>query len=107
VWCKQQVGATEGGWDGHTCIHVHLPLNHQTCITYTPPHPPPQKTLNQGCIALELLYYSPVASPELLSLECRWKMEWVDYLDCMVGERRAWSFPYQQRLLRGELMAMW
>ncbi len=47
-------------------------------------------------MSLELLYYGAVAAKDIKNLDAAWKMEWRDYLDCMVGERRAWSFPYRQ-----------
>jgi hypothetical protein len=39
----------------------------------------------QGCIQLELLFYGPIASREVRDLEASWKMEWRDFLDCMMG----------------------
>lgn len=39
----------------------------------------------QGCVSLELIYYDPIASREIRELEANWKMEWRDFLDCMMG----------------------
>lgn len=36
-------------------------------------------------MSLELIYYDPIASKEIRQLEADWKMEWRDFLDCMMG----------------------
>ncbi|WIA38777.1 hypothetical protein OEZ86_002067 [Tetradesmus obliquus] len=55
----------------------------------------------QGCVALELLYYGPIASKDIKELDAAWKMEWRDFLDASVGRRCAWTFPYPQDVAAG------
>lgn len=35
-------------------------------------------------MSLELLYYGAVAARDIVNLDAAWKMEWRDFLDCMV-----------------------
>ncbi len=35
-------------------------------------------------MSLELLYYGAVAAKAIKNLDANWKMEWAEYLDCMV-----------------------
>lgn len=35
-------------------------------------------------MSLELLYFGAVAARDIMSLDAAWKMEWRDWLDCMV-----------------------
>jgi hypothetical protein len=42
-------------------------------------------------VSLELIYYGPIASQEIKQLEANWKMEWRDFLDCMMGRYAYWG----------------
>jgi hypothetical protein len=38
-------------------------------------------------VSLELLFFGAVAARDIVSLDAAWKMEWRDFLDCMVRRR--------------------